>query len=58
MEFSPITFVRGMPDLVNLVYRMFPPSIEYLPRGTSLADACRTITQAVQRVRAADGDQR
>jgi phosphonate transport system permease protein len=45
VEFSPITFVRGMPDLANLVYRMFPPSIEYLPRAS--AAALETVQMAL-----------
>lgn len=31
VEFSPIAFARGMPDLANLVSRMFPPSLEFAP---------------------------
>lgn len=45
VEFSPVTFVRGMPDLANLVYRMFPPSIEYLPRAS--AAALETVQMAL-----------
>lgn len=45
VEFSPITFVQGMPDLANLVYRMFPPSIEYLPRAS--AAALETVQMAL-----------
>lgn len=45
VEFSPIAFVQGMPDLANLVYRMFPPSIEYLPRAS--AAALETVQMAL-----------
>jgi phosphonate transport system permease protein len=37
VEFSPVAFARGMPDLANLVSRMFPPSIEYIPRAAEAA---------------------
>lgn len=37
VQFSPVTFARGLPDLANLVSRMFPPSIEYLPRAAGAA---------------------
>jgi len=37
VEFSPVAFAQGLPDLFNLVYRMFPPSIEYVPRAASAA---------------------
>ena len=33
VNFSPLAFVRGLPDLANLVSRMFPPSIEFIPRA-------------------------
>ena len=33
VNFSPVTFVRGLPDLANLVGRMFPPSTESVPRA-------------------------
>lgn len=37
VQFSPVAFARGMPDLANLVSRMFPPSIEYVPRAAGAA---------------------
>lgn len=37
VQFSPVVFARGIPDLANLVSRMFPPSIEYLPRAAGAA---------------------
>lgn len=45
VEFSPVAFVRGMPDLANLVYRMFPPSVEYLPRAA--VAALQTVQMAL-----------
>lgn len=37
VEFSPITFARGLPDLVNLVVRMFPPDVAFAPRAATAA---------------------
>jgi phosphonate transport system permease protein len=31
VQFSPVVFAQGLPDLVNLVGRMFPPSLEVVP---------------------------
>lgn len=45
VEFSPVTFAQGIPDLANLVYRMFPPSVEYLPRAS--AAALQTVQMAL-----------
>jgi len=45
VEFSPVAFAQGLPDLANLVYRMFPPSVEYLPRAS--AAALQTVQMAL-----------
>ena len=42
VDFSPIAFARGLPDLVNLLSRMFPPSVEYAPQA---ARACLETLQ-------------
>lgn len=45
VEFSPVAFASGIPDLANLVSRMFPPSVEYLPRAA--AAALQTVQMAL-----------
>lgn len=45
VEFSPVAFVQGLPDLANLIYRMFPPSVEFLPRA--LTAALETVQMAL-----------
>lgn len=45
VNFSPIRFAQGMPDLWNLAARMFPPSIPYLP--TAARAALETLQMAL-----------
>lgn len=45
VEFNPIEFARGIPDLANLVSRMFPPDLEFAP--TAAAASLETVQMAL-----------
>ena len=45
VEFSPVAFARGLPDLANLVSRMFPPDLAFAP--TAAAAALETVQMAL-----------
>lgn len=45
VEFSPVAFAQGLPDLANLVSRMFPPDVAFAP--TAAAAALETVQMAL-----------
>ena len=46
VEFSPLAFARGLPDLANLVSRMFPPDVAFAPTAAAAA-ALETVQMAL-----------
>jgi phosphonate transport system permease protein len=45
VEFEPVEFARGLPDLADLLWRMFPPSTEFVP--TAAVAALETLQMAL-----------